>query len=464
MVKADLKKVVIKNFKSLHDCEIDIRKLNVVVGTNASGKSNLVEAFKLLKKIYAEKEINPFFEWWGYNNVVWKRKEELPITIGLLFEIEGYEVYFETTFTGIGGKFQILRELLDIKGYLKILKEGEWLTVKHDHAFIEDIIKNLKRYKADYGLKTKLRKRKIKLMEERKIKVDFDIKLLDILRLPIWVGVGYNLIDRETNKKFIFSYIFIPTTTSINYKKFKEEFERVAILCPRITIKKPRFRPESSLYRIASNKIFSILTGMSILLPLNVRLMKDPQTLRKEETLKEDGSNIASVFHSIYINKGKIPEEIYYPLSMLFPDIEVRPHITDDGRVMIKIWEKGLELLPPNISDGFYKVLTILTAIYLKPSLLIIDEIENSLHPETLELILDTIRKSDVNAIITTHSPVVVDMVDLSELILIEKDSEGSKFRRIKDPDKIKEFLREKGITFSEGWLYGDLFGTEEKV
>ncbi|HEY6586426.1 MAG TPA: AAA family ATPase, partial [Candidatus Methanoperedens sp.] len=120
MVKASLKKVFIKNFKSLHDCEIDIGKMNVVVGANASGKSNLIEAFRLLKKIYVDKDSFPFLEWWGYNNVVWQREEELPIIIGLLFDIEGYDVYFETSFTGVGQKFQILREILDVRDYVKI--------------------------------------------------------------------------------------------------------------------------------------------------------------------------------------------------------------------------------------------------------------------------------------------------------------------------------------------------------
>ncbi|MFZ3383928.1 MAG: AAA family ATPase, partial [Candidatus Methanoperedens sp.] len=167
------------------------------------------------------------------------------------------------------------------------------------------------------------------------------------------------------------------------------------------------------------------------------------------------------VFHTIYLKEGKIPEEIYNPLLMVFPKIDVRPHISDDGRVMIKFCEDGFGLLPPNTSDGIYKILTVLIAIYLKPPLLIIDEIENSLHPETLELILDTIKIGDTQAIITTHSPVVVDMTDLSNIILVEKEQGESKFKRIKDPDKIREFLIEKGITFSEGWIYGDLLKNE---
>jgi len=191
--------------------------------------------------------------------------------------------------------------------------------------------------------------------------------------------------------------------------------------------------------------------------------MKNPQPLRREETIKEDGTNIASVFHTIYLKEGKIPEEIYNPLSIVFPKIDVRPHITDDGRVMIKFIEDGFSLLPPNTSDGIYKILAVLIAIYLKPPLLIIDEIENSLHPETLELILDTIKASDIQAIITTHSPVVVDMTEPDDMVLVEKEQGESRFKRIKDPDKIRDFLKEKGIKFSTGWLYGEISTSNKK-
>ncbi len=450
MVKSNLKKVFIKNFKSLHDCEIDIGKLNVVVGANASGKSNLVEAFRLLKKIYVEKDPFPFLEWWGYNNVVWQRKEELPIIIGLLFDIEGYDVYFETNFTGAGGKFQIFREVLDIRGYVKFEKEGEWITVKHNENFIENIIENPHEYDVMQSDKNILKREKRQLMKERKIRADLEQKLLGKFKTKVLYPRG------EKRSKILFWWSPLPIESSQKDKKLK----RIPVLCPVIDHEGFRF----PLYNIATDALLSTISELSILYPLNIRSMKNPQPLRREETLKEDGSNIASVYHTVYLKEGKIPEEIYNPLSMVFPKIDVRPHITDDGRVMIKFLEDGLELLPPNTPDGFYKILTMLIAIYLKPPLLIIDEIENSLHPSTLELILDTIRISDTQAIITTHSPVVVDMTELSNIILVEKEQGESKFRRIKDPEKIKEFLIEKGITFSEGWIYGDMFKTEQQA
>lgn len=458
MVKASLKKVFIKNFKSLHDCEIDIGKMNVVVGANASGKSNLIEAFRLLKKIYVDKDSFPFLEWWGYNNVVWQRKEELPIIIGLLFDIEGYEVYFETSFTGTGGDFQVLREILDVRDYVKIYKEGEWISIKHNPDFIDDVIKNPLKYKASQeAANVRLNKAKSRLIKEIRYQVNLEKRLLEYSFFNLSGRID-DFTEKMTAKNFIMSL----TSYSINNSQINKKAEENVVFIPAIYSEvefedgSSDYLPES-LFDIAKDSIINSFRKLSILYPLSIRSMKIPQTFRREETLKEDGTNIASVFHTIYLKEGKIPEEIYNPLSMVFPKIDLRPHITDDGRVMIKFFEEGFELLPPNISDGIYKILTLLIAIYLKPPLLIIDEIENSLHPETLELILDTIKASDIQAIITTHSPVVVDMTEPDDMVLVEKERGESRFKRIKDPDKIRDFLKEKGIKFSTGWLYGEI-------
>ena len=44
-------KLTLQNFKSFRDVTIPFRPFNVVIGGNASGKSNLVQAFQFLKDI-----------------------------------------------------------------------------------------------------------------------------------------------------------------------------------------------------------------------------------------------------------------------------------------------------------------------------------------------------------------------------------------------------------------------------
>jgi AAA15 family ATPase/GTPase len=167
-----LKKIEIKNFKSLKDCSIELMDFNVVIGTNASGKTNFVELFKLLRKIYADREPFPFLDWWGYDNVVWDKKEELPITVKLFFESDGYNYSFETIFTGVGGKFQILKEALEIEGILMLEIEGEWQRVRHDAKFLEDAWEKIQGMdESNSSLQELLEKSKEDLLEQS-VKVD----------------------------------------------------------------------------------------------------------------------------------------------------------------------------------------------------------------------------------------------------------------------------------------------------
>ena len=46
-----LRKLQIKGFKSIASAEIELRDLNVVIGANGSGKSNLIGAFRLLERV-----------------------------------------------------------------------------------------------------------------------------------------------------------------------------------------------------------------------------------------------------------------------------------------------------------------------------------------------------------------------------------------------------------------------------
>jgi predicted ATPase len=46
-----LRKIVIKGFKSIKECVLDLKNVNVLIGANGAGKSNFVSAFEMLQKV-----------------------------------------------------------------------------------------------------------------------------------------------------------------------------------------------------------------------------------------------------------------------------------------------------------------------------------------------------------------------------------------------------------------------------
>ena len=54
---APLQKIHIKNFLSLRDVDIPLKRLTVLVGPNACGKSNIIKALRLLKQMMIDEEV-----------------------------------------------------------------------------------------------------------------------------------------------------------------------------------------------------------------------------------------------------------------------------------------------------------------------------------------------------------------------------------------------------------------------
>ncbi len=141
----EVKKIRIKNFKNLKDVEINPRKFNVLVGPNGSGKTNFIEFFKLLRKIYVERNPYPFLEWDGYENVVWNHDKCLPIE----FEIETVE---KATLTELFSKYILIDDLKVSKNIELEIHRGFSLSIIAtqsekvrflEEVFTDEVILNL---------------------------------------------------------------------------------------------------------------------------------------------------------------------------------------------------------------------------------------------------------------------------------------------------------------------------------
>jgi predicted ATPase len=50
-----LRRVVLRGFKSIKEMNLELRSLNVLIGANGAGKSNLVSFFKMLNEMMGER-------------------------------------------------------------------------------------------------------------------------------------------------------------------------------------------------------------------------------------------------------------------------------------------------------------------------------------------------------------------------------------------------------------------------
>lgn len=88
------------------------------------------------------------------------------------------------------------------------------------------------------------------------------------------------------------------------------------------------------------------------------------------------------------------------------------------------------------------------------PKLLLLDEVDASLHPSMIQNLLDVIRevfiKNGCNVILATHSPTTVALAPEESLFEVQKGSQPQKIRKISQSDAIN-LLSEGIITFEKG-------------
>ena len=87
------------------------------------------------------------------------------------------------------------------------------------------------------------------------------------------------------------------------------------------------------------------------------------------------------------------------------------------------------------------------------PPLLVVEEIENGLDPRAIHLLVEEFRAAiaakKTEIIVTTHSPYLLDLLDLSHIVVVERVDGEPVFTR---PDI--GGLRDWSETFATGRLY----------
>lgn len=183
--------------------------------------------------------------------------------------------------------------------------------------------------------------------------------------------------------------------------------------------------------------------------------------------LAKDGSNIAEYLDDIKTLDREafagLLEAILYVLPYA---VDLQPMLTSElGREFyLRMQERDFDVPGWLLSTGTLRIVALLACLRhpKPPPLLIVEEIENGLDPRTLNLVVEEIRAAitagTTQVILTTHSPYLLDLLDLSHIMVVEREKGQPVFRR-PDAEKLANWSK----SFSPGRLYtmGKLSGGE---
>jgi len=198
-------------------------------------------------------------------------------------------------------------------------------------------------------------------------------------------------------------------------------------------------------------------------LNLNPYLMVNPSPQKRsggQIHLVKDGSNIAEYLLSIYAQDPSAFMGIVEALQYVLPyALDLQPKITSEleRSVYLQLTEADFKVPSWLLSTGTLRILALLAILRHPnpPPLIVIEEIENGLDPRTIHLLVNEIRNvvesGTSQIVITTHSPYLLDLLSLSHIVMVERDSQGQPtFTRPANQKSLQEWTEQ----FSLGKLY----------
>jgi predicted ATPase len=388
----------IENFKSYKKAELKLAPLTVMVGANASGKSNALEAIRFLSWMAQGQKLSALrFEINQNNAAIRGQLKDVLFRGEESFRI-GCEI--SSPFKDLGGwKMQMELDIREGKE-IHILKES--MYSERDEMLYET-------YRPTLDLATD-------------------------------ITVSYNNFARGGRKPQVVCSDQLAVFSQLSYAgKFDPNHKKsIAVIVPRA--------------RLSEQFLSKILF-----------LDPSPQSMRgysfpSENTLSGNGENISAVLYSLIQQKNEnkknilsfiksLPEQDISDIGFLEgPRGEVMVTLTETFGKVNRRMDAGV------LSDGTLRVLAIAAALLSaeENSIVIIEEIDNGVHPSRAKLLLNQINKialeRRLRIVLSTHNPALMDALPsdvIPNVVFCYRDKEdgSSRLVSLKDVPNYPELI-----------------------
>jgi len=380
----------VRNFKSLRELDLRLGPLNVLVGPNMGGKSNIIDVFIFLQEMLFPKPGHEGLSYalaqrGGIGELIWKGASDSLITISLEAGIPAPRKNLIYELEIMGGR----------GGFAQIQKES--LRLGNNNTFSDLIIEEGGRWLAD----------------SRGQRMSGRSGMSSVMQNAPEDWEGYPFLQAVRMWRF---HHFVP------------------------------------------------------------QIMKEFNPTGVGEVLDRHGQNLSAWLMVLQTRYPESFSRIDEVARDVFPDLRgLITWPTQQGTVHLASQERGLSR-PVNVwqmSDGYLSFLALLSLIYspddLGAPLYCIEEPENHLHPRLLSVLVRLLRQvrtqhSSVEdlaqLIITTHSPQLVDEMQLDEIIWVTKKGGETAAVHPSDQEHLRKLLEDKDLGLSDV-VYSGLLAEE---
>lgn len=409
-----LRRLCIKNYKSLKNVEFCPTNLSVLVGPNGAGKSNFASAVDFLSDVYRDGLETAVARKGGYDNIAYRaeRRSRSGIRFEVTIELDSYESM------PLGVLHSIPESVAD---------EGAGFRLTHRFAFRA----------ANSG-----------------IEADFAIEQ-ESLDVRVKRAAGSS-----------------PEDWPLEVELLRSEKGRVTLKMPRDAGELAGLRDDldaevATINRLrrglAPQQLFAVVRSFAYVDDFTRRVAnwrvlhivpsatRSPSVQTPNPFLSLTGQNLASVVG--WLKKYHKPEwfEVMQTMLDVVPELEDIEASYLHAKRLGLFFKESTSSTPrtaEDVSDGTIHALSLLVALAdPRNTALVIEEVENAFHPWVVQTLLKRFRLASrkKTIIVTTHSPVVVDTLDPSETWVVFKKAGQTRLKNLGSMDRKLRSAWERG-------------------
>ncbi|MBD2046885.1 AAA family ATPase [Coleofasciculus sp. FACHB-64] len=416
-----LKQLILKNWKTFRNAVLPIDPLTVLIGTNASGKSNALDALEFLKRTVRGKEIQA--------------------------ALSG-----DSSLTSIRGG-------------------GEWAALKPETQFTLEALVAGEDDSTDYLYSITVQTKPIaKLYHESLVRLQYQQKKQ----------------AQPVRLQLLETYISSSESPGVITQFYGSENGMGLAGLPGLWIRSYSILSQLKGYYLLDETVKGISTvrqSLENIFILNSipSIMRDYSLL--SDNLESDASNIAGVLAALPDERKAEVESTLSTYVKHLPERDIQRvwaepvgrFKTDAMLYCEELWKPGetTEIDARGMSDGTLRFLAILTALLTRPegSQLVIEEVDNGLHPSRADLLLKMLReigeKRKIDILVTTHNPALLDALGpemVPFVVVAHRDTETgeSKLTLLEDIDNLPKLMASGplGKLTTKGAIERSLSGT----